>query len=75
MVKLNVVKSNVIKSYFSRQDGDWWSVPLDQLREAMESWFRRKGYLQQRLAFDTCRKLKSGRNYRPELVLDGRGKE
>jgi hypothetical protein len=24
-----VVKSNVIKSYFSRQDGDWWSVPLD----------------------------------------------
>jgi len=23
------------------------SVPLDQLREAMEDWFRRKGYLKQ----------------------------
>jgi hypothetical protein len=34
-------------------------VPLDQLREAMEHWFRRKGYLPQRVEVVTGGRLRT----------------
>ncbi len=41
------------------QDGDRLRVPLDQLKDAMEDWFRRKGYLPKDSHFVTSGELKS----------------
>ncbi len=36
------------------------NVPLEQLRDAMEDWFRRKGYLPSRFEVVTGRGLRTG---------------
>ena len=45
------------------------NVPLDQLRDAMEDWFRRKGYLPKESKIVAGRELKHQRRNPPHTAI------